>query len=345
MREKKILSSFKGVIDSTLREGMQFKGADFSIEEQGEIVKTLTRIGVEKLEVGNPVNEKIRRDIDFLVGISGRPPFLAHVRNRTEDIEKAVDCEIEGVNILCTIDERRLRKMGLSFESYLRFLKEGIGIAQRKGLEVRVSVEDYFSQDRERSRVIFGVADEMEVERIGIADTRGVCLPGEVLKEVRRLKGWVKAEIEVHFHNDLGHASSNAIAALEGGANWVDTTICGIGERTGITPLSIFLANVYMIDGRLGRRYKLSELTRADNMVARVVGIEVPFNMLTNRRNGFNHKAGIHVDAVVKNGPDTYELFPPRVIGNERNLDLKTPISGKTSYLEREAFYERHGRG
>jgi homocitrate synthase len=136
---------------------------------------------------------------------------------------------------------------------------------------------------------------------------------------------------------------SNAFAALEAGAGYISTSLLGIGERTGITPTSSLLVNLYVLAPGLARRYDLGRLTEAENYVARACGIEMPPNLMTNTANGFAHKAGIHLDALMKFGPRKYELLPPGLIGNRRSLVIGTLLSGKTRLLDVEKFQEKYG--
>jgi homocitrate synthase len=328
----RILSSFKGVIDSTLREGFQFSRADFTPEQQAKILSYLEKIKVDYVEVGNPSRPEIRQMIESLVRRrrAGGPKILSHVRNHGDDIGRAVACGVDGVNILCTVDAERLAGMGLTFDVYLERLSRNILSAKERGLEVRVGVEDYFGQDKRKIRVIYALAESRGVNRVAAADTLGKTLPWEVAAEVRELRRQLTADIEVHFHNDLGHAVSNALAAVRAGANYVSASLLGIGERTGITALSTVLANLYVIDERVGRRYNLKWLTPAERYISHICRMEMPPHLITNPTNGFAHKAGIHLDAIVKFGPQKYELLSPQVVGNRRNLIIGTVLSGKT---------------
>lgn len=344
MTQRDIAGNYRGIIDSTLREGQQFCRANFTLDEQSEIVRILGKIGVERVEVGNPAGEEARENISALVRARGRPPFLAHIRNRLADVRAAIDVGVEGVNILCVVDEERMNAMGVTLTHHISTMRQGVLLAKRHGLETRVSVEHYFNGHRERAIQVYKEADRLGVDRIGVADTVGVALPSDVEESISEIRQEIRVDIEVHFHNDLGHAVSNAVAALGAGANWVDTTLLGIGERTGITPLSTFLANLHKLDSGLVSRYNLEILTPAEGLVAEIMGEEVPFNLPT-AQNAFTHKAGIHLNGVIRHGPGLYEGLRPGVIGNHRNLVLGSAISGKTNNEQVQKFFKEHGRG
>jgi 2-isopropylmalate synthase len=107
--------------------------------------------------------------------------------------------------------------------------------------------------------------------------------------------------------------------------------------------LSSLLVNLFVLDPGIAERYDLSLLTEAEGFVARLCGIDMPPHLITNPVNGFAHKAGIHLNALLKFGPQKYEPLPPGVIGNRRNLVIKSPISGRTTEAEIEEFNRRFG--
>ncbi|HUD44675.1 MAG TPA: LeuA family protein [Patescibacteria group bacterium] len=344
MYKTNIITSYRGIIDSTLREGQQFRYANFSLSQQKKIVKMLSAIGVDRIEVGNPVAAEIGNTIKQLTKMPHRSKILAHVRNKISDIKAAKDAGVDGVNILCSISHERLSKMNKTFDEYIAQLIEGVLYAREQQLEVRVSVEHFFQADKQQAIQVFTVAERLHANRIGIADTLGVAMSWEVEESVRFLRHLFTTEIEVHFHNDLGQANSNAISALKNGANWVDTTLLGIGERSGITALSTFLASMYHFENTMSNRYKIDLLTSVENSVAKMINHDVPFNLLTNRENGFAHKAGIHLNALMNFGPASYELFSPNVVGNTRQLIYGTQISGKTNAQDIDQFMKVYGK-
>ncbi|HRD01368.1 MAG TPA: LeuA family protein [Candidatus Saccharicenans sp.] len=338
--------NFKGIIDSTLREGLQFSRASFRLEEHLEIFSYLMAIGVDYIEVSNPVKEEVAEMVRKLVNLKGnsQTKILSHIRNNRKDIEKSLECQVDGLNILCTADPERIAALNLTPQDYLKNLENNILLAKKHKVETRVSAEDLFHQPFELILEIYELAGSLNVERIGLPDTLGTALPWEVYEKISEIRSRFKTDLEVHFHNDLGHSISNAISALRAGANWVDTSLLGIGERTGITPLSSLLVNLYKINPALTSRYNLKVLTAAENYVARICQMEVPMNLMTNLDNGFAHKAGIHLNALINFGPQKYEPIPPAVIGARRNLIIKSLVSGKTTEEDVMTFMEKYGQ-
>lgn len=323
-------TNFKGIIDTTLREGLQFVRSDFSAREAQQIAHHLDRIGVEYIELGNPINPHLRAMIESVLKLTlERSKLLCHIRNRSSDLDAAISLDISGVNLLCTADERRIVRMGLTIDEYMEELRINVQKAKHTGLEVRVSIEDYFNQSSEMSSHIIRFANMLSVDRIGVADTLGNTPNWKVYEQIQILRSLTDIDIEVHMHNDLGNAVSNAVWAVMAGANWVDTTLLGIGERTGITPLSSFLVNVHALAAKRASAYKLSLLTTAEYYLASVCTMDTPFNLITNQENAFAHKAGIHLDAIKKLGTSVYEAIPAELVGNHRVFVTDSQISGK----------------
>src|SRR5438876_12049433 len=123
-----------------------------------------------------------------------------------------------------------------------------INYVKSHGIEIRFSSEDSFRSDLVDLLSIYSTVDKIGVNRVGIADTVGCASPRQVYDLVRTLRGVVSCDIECHFHNDTGCAIANAYCALEAGATHIDTSILGIGERNGITPIGGLLARMYAAD-------------------------------------------------------------------------------------------------
>lgn len=328
---KNIHQYFHGIIDSTLREGLQFHSANYTLEDQITIITLLNNLNVEYIELPNPSCHRLNDDLQKIISLFPNTKFLAHIRNHPSDFHVASQLHLAGINILCTADLDRLASMKKTLQMYLQTLAQNIKQAQSKSLQVRVSVEDYFNQPTQISQHIIEFADSLGVDRIGIADTLGGAMPWNIQQKVTELRKAISADIEVHVHNDLSQATSNALLALQSGANWINTTLLGVGERTGITSLSSLLCSLHVIDPSLTSKYRLTNLTYAEQTMADILGISIPFNMISNPQTGFTHKAGIHLDAIKKHGTQKYELFSPHLIGHQgRRFIVGSPISGKT---------------
>jgi len=140
--------------------------------------------------------------------------------------------------------------------------------------------------------------------------------------------------VEFHGHNDSGCAIANACAALEAGATHIDTTILGIGERNGITPLGGLMARLYTLDRRYVEKYNLRLLPQLDQLIAMYCDIEIPFNNYITGSSAFIHKAGIHAKAVLAD-PTTYEIVKPEDFGLVREISIGHRLTGWNAVRER----------
>jgi homocitrate synthase len=134
-------------------------------------------------------------------------------------------------------------------------------------------------------------------------------------------------DVEFHGHNDSGCAIANACAALEAGATHIDTTILGIGERNGITPLGGLIARLYTLNRRYVAKYNLKLLPQLDLLIADYCDIPIPFSNYITGSSAFIHKAGIHAKAVLAN-PETYEILQPEDFGLTREIAVGHRLTG-----------------
>ena len=212
--------------------------------------------------------------------------------------------------------------------------EECIRLARAHGLVVRFSSEDAFRTDRDDLLAMYRAVDALGVDRIGIADTVGIATPRQVEELVTLLRRECRAAIEFHGHNDSGCAIANAHAALEAGATYIDTTVLGIGERNGITPLGGLIARLYATDPALTAAYDLPGLRHLDALVAEIVGVPIPFNNYLTGSTAFTHKAGVHTKAVLAD-PRTYEIIDPAVFGIERTIAVAHALTGRAAIAAR----------
>ena len=205
---------------------------------------------------------------------------------------------------------------------------EVINFVKSKGIEIRFSTEDSFRSDLVDLLTIYSAVDKVGVNRVGIADTVGCASPRQVYDLVRTLRGVVSCDIETHFHNDTGCAIANAYCALEAGATHVDTSVLGIGERNGITPLGGLMARMIAADRDYVRsKYKLEKLKDIEDLVAQAVEVNIPFNNYITGFCAFTHKAGIHAKAILNN-PSTYEIIDPADFGMTRYVHFASRLTG-----------------
>ena len=327
------------IIDSTLREGEQFERAHFSTDDKVEIAKALDAFGIEYLEVTTPVaSPQSAHDARTIANLGLRAKVITHIQTRKDAAAAALETGVQGVDLLFGTSKYLRAAHGRDVPRIIAEALEVITFIREQApeVEVRFSAEDTFRSDEHDLLEIYRAVAPY-VDRVGLADTVGVATPRQVytlVREVRRAIG-PEVDIEFHGHNDTGGAIANAFEALEAGATHVDTTILGIGERNGITPLGGFLARMYTVQpDYVQSKYLLELLPELDRLIARMVGVEIPFNNYITGATAFSHKAGMHLKAIYLN-PESYEAYNPEVFGVNRKLIVVSRLTGRAAIKKR----------
>jgi len=325
-----------GIIDSTLREGEQFANAFFSTDDKIEIATLLDAFGVEYIELTSPcASPQSLSDCHTIANLGLKAKTLTHIRCTLADAQMAVDTGVDGVDVVIgTSSLLREFGHGKSVEQIIETAQEVVSWLCDQGVEVRFSTEDSLRSNLVDLLQVYRAVDALGVDRVGIADTVGIGSPDQIQSLVATVASVVKADIEFHGHNDTGCAIANAYAALCGGARFIDTTVLGIGERNGITPLGGLISRLYALDVSLVDKYQLNLLYELDHLVAGLVGIDVPFNNYITGYAAFMHKAGIHAKAVINN-PETYEVLKPEHFGLTRYIHVAHRLTGWNAIKDR----------
>ena len=329
------IRTFK-IIESTLREGERFARAHFTPAQKVAIAEKLDEFGVEYLELSSPcASPQSEADLRSIAALPLRAKVLTHVRCHPDDARLAVQTGADGIDVLFgTSSAMRAFSHGKSVDQIIETGTEVVRYIQSQGLEVRFSSEDSFrSEPRDLLRV-YQAIDRLHPQRVGLADTVGIATPNQVFELVSMVRKAVDCDIEFHAHNDTGCAIANAFAALEAGATHIDTTVLGIGERNGIVPLSGMIARLFSLRPDLVEHYRLELLPEIDQMIAEMVGIEVPFNAAITSETAFHHKAGMHTNAVLRD-PSSYEIFDPAQFGRERTVMAGHRLTGRHAIAHR----------
>lgn len=327
------------IIESTLREGEQFSTAAFTPAQKLEIAGLLDEFGVEMLEMTSPcASPQSEADLRAVVNAGLRARILTHIRCNRDDALRALDTGVHGLDIVIgTSPQLMQHSHGKNIRQIVDLAAEVISFIREQAPDIilRFSTEDTFrSRESDLLRVFLAVADLGMVNRLGVADTVGVATPNQVYSMVHQLVRLTGLDVEFHGHNDSGCAIANACAALEAGATHVDTTILGIGERNGITPLGGLVARLYTLNRDYVAKYNLTLLPRLDRLIADICGIDIPFSNYITGSSAFIHKAGIHAKAVLAD-PNTYEILKPEDFGLTREISIGHRLTGWNSIKER----------
>jgi homocitrate synthase len=323
------VANFK-IIESTLREGEQFANAYFDTETKIKIAKALDAFGVDYIELTSPAaSEQSRKDCEAICKLGLKAKILTHVRCDMRDARIAVETGVDGLDVVIgTSSFLREHSHGKDMAYIEKTAIEVIEYIKSKCLEVRFSSEDSFRSDLVDLLSLYKAVDKVGVNRVGIADTVGCASPRQVYDLVRTLRGVVSCDIETHFHDDTGCSIANAFCALEAGATHIDTSVLGIGERNGITPLGGLMARMVVAAPEYVKsKYNLKMIKEIEDLVAEAVEINTPFNNPITGFCAFTHKAGIHAKAILNN-PSTYEILNPADFGLTRYVHFASRLTG-----------------
>ena len=328
------------IIDSTLREGEQFARGNFRTEDKVAIAQSLDAFGVEYIELTSPAaSPQSQRDAERIVKLGLSAKVITHARCVVDDVRAAIDTGVQGIGLLFATS-RILREAshGRSIQQIIDAMGAPVELALSAGLETRFSAEDAFRSEEADLMEVYRAAEKMGVHRVGAADTVGIATPRQVFALFREIRRTVKCDIGFHGHDDTGCAVANAWEAVAAGATHVDVSVLGIGERVGITPLGGFVARMYSLDPQgVSARYRLGQLRELERLVARVTGVEIPFNNPLTGATAYSHKAGMHLKAMLAN-TGSYEIIPPEAVGMARQLIVGSRLTGKhaVAYRARE---------
>ena len=319
------------LLDSTLREGEQFAGAFFTLEQRLTIARLLDAIGVAFIEIPSPiVSEQARQTAYALCELDLRSNIVAHVRCVEADVEAALETPVYGVNLFYgTSAALRTFSHGRNIAQMLTDVVPLIQRIRAAGRYVRFSAEDAFRSDLIDLLMVFDAVVAAGVQRIGLPDTVGIATPRQVEQLVRLCtERYPQVGIEFHGHNDLGCAIANTAAALEAGADCLDVTALGIGERNGIASLSGLIAHLAFHYPMLAANYDLAQVVPLDSFVADCLHLAIPFNAPITAASAFTHRAGVHTNAVLRN-PGSYEVLNPADFGRTRHVDAGSRFAGR----------------
>ncbi len=231
------------LVDTTLRDGEQSPGFAMNKEQKVFIAGLLDDAGVFQIEAGIPAMGSYEKDTVREI-LANRKKSKIAVWNRMSlsDIKHSLDCEPDIIHFSIPVSYTQIySKLRKNKTWLLKTAQTCAEYALTKGVEVTIGFEDASRAD---SAFMISVAELMKslgIKRLRYADTVGVLTPSRTFSSVAELINHTGMEVEIHNHNDLGMAVANSLAAAKAGALYVDTTIMGIGERSGNCDMQKFL--------------------------------------------------------------------------------------------------------
>ncbi|ADL51074.1 citramalate synthase [Clostridium cellulovorans] len=333
------------IFDSTLRDGVQGQGISFSVEDKLKIVKCLDKLGVEYIEAGNPGSNP--KDIEFFKRIKEltlkKSKIVAFGSTRRVGVETKDDNNVKNLlavetDAICIFgkswDFHATEILKTTLDENLQMIKDTVSYLKGKNKQVFFDAEHFFDGYKNNSEYAMKTveaAKEAGADAVVLCDTNGGTLPQEIYEITKAVQDAFKdISIGVHAHNDMGMAVANSIMAVEGGANHIQGTFIGFGERCGNANLSTIIPILQLKMGfNIVDSEKLSELTSSARFISEVSNITLNDDAPFVGNGAFAHKGGMHIDAVCKD-PVSYEHIEPTLVGNKRRF-LISEVSGKST--------------
>lgn len=337
------------LFDTTLRDGAQTPGIDFSVEDKIAITAMLDEFGLDYIEGGYPGANPTDTEF-FSKPRTDRATFTAFGMTKRAGVSVSNDPGIAALmgssaSAICYVakawDLHVRVALGCSNEENLEGISTSVAAAVEAGKEALVDCEHFFDgykANPEYALACARAAYDSGARWVVLCDTNGGCQPGEIRAIVEAVCEVIPGDhVGIHAHNDTDQAVANSLAAVEAGARQVQGTINGIGERCGNANL-ISLIPTLALKPHFAERFetgisseKLATITRLsrtfDELLNRAPHSQAPYA----GSSAFATKAGIHASALIKD-PSTYEHVEPKAVGNARNL-MVSDQGGKSNFL------------
>jgi len=340
------------IFDTTLRDGAQTQGVDFSIDDKLKIAKALDDLGVDYIEGGwpgaNPTDteffqKKIKLNNSILTAFgmtkrAGRSadndPGLSSILNSNTPavclVGKSWDFHVDVA-------------LGISNEENLENISESAKLFVKEKKEFMFDAEhffDGFKNNKEYALSCIKSAYDNGARWIVLCDTNGGTLPNEISEIVNEVVKFVPGKnLGIHAHNDTGNAVANSLAAVLSGVRQIQGTINGLGERCGNANLmsvipTLCLKKTYSKDFEINiKKENIGKLTQCSRLLDEILNKKPNQHLPYVGAAAFSHKGGLHVSAVQKD-PKTYEHINPEEVGNVRNI-VVSDQSGKSNIVSR----------
>lgn len=336
------------IFDTTLRDGEQCPGASLNPEEKLEIARQLAKLNVGAIEAGFAIAspgdfESVKQIAQQIKG----PIICSLARARKEDIQRAWDAvkysDKPRIHLfLATSPIHMAKKLRMTPDQVLKTAVEMVTFACSLCPDVEFSPEDAGRSEHEFLYKIIGAVIDAGAKTINVPDTVGYTTPwefGQLIENIIKHVPQVKAKnvtISVHCHNDLGLATANSLAAVKAGANQVECTINGIGERAGNASLEEVVMTLVTRHDFFGTKTDINtkEIYKTSRMVSNLTGLVVQPNKSVVGANAFAHEAGIHQAGVLID-PNTYEIMKPEDIGLTESRLVLGKHSGRHAFADK----------
>ena len=338
------------LFDTTLRDGQQTPGVDFSVADKIDIAAMLDELGVDYVEGGYPGANPTDTEF-FSRKRTRKAAFVGFGMTKRPGVSVSNDTGLAGLlaadcDAICYVakswDYHVEVALGCTNEENLESIAGSVKAAVAAGREAMVDCEHFFDGYKANPGYALACAKtayEAGARWIVLCDTNGGAQPTEVAQIVKTvIEAGIPGEyLGIHAHDDTGQAVANSLAAVEAGARQVQGTLNGIGERCGNANLTTIIPTLALKPVYAGR----FEIGIAPGQLAALTRVSHKFDELINQApyhqapyvgsSAFATKAGIHASAIVK-APDTYEHVSPESVGNRRRL-MVSDQGGKSNFI------------
>jgi 2-isopropylmalate synthase len=334
------------IYDTTLRDGSQGEGVNFSLQDKLLITRRLDELGVDFIEGGYPLSNP--KDFEYFQEV--HKLALKHARiaafgmtrrknGRAEDdpcIRALLDAQTSLVTIVGkSWDMQVTEVLHTTLDENLHMIADSIACCRAAGREVFYDAEHFFDgffHNREYAMQTIAAAQDAGASTVILCDTNGGRLPEEIADAVDYVRRALRVAIGIHCHNDCDVAVANSLAAVGKGATQVQGTINGIGERCGNADLVSIIANLALKRGYdVLQPGSLAHLTELSRYVYEIANMNFRPSQPFVGASAFAHKGGMHTSAITRT-TRSYEHIDPAAVGNERRI-LISELSGQGTIL------------
>ncbi len=330
------------IFDTTLRDGEQVPGAKLNMEQKLTVARQLEKLGVDVIEAGFPISSPGDAEAVRQVALAVRKPTitgLARAVQKDIDVlwESIREAESPRIHVfLGASDIHMAKKLRTDREKNIEMAVDAVRYAKKLCPEVEYSTEDASRSDFDHLCRTIEAVIAAGATVVNIPDTVGYAIPEEFGDLIRRIKERVPATdnivLSVHCHNDLGLATANSLAAVLNGADQIECTVNGIGERAG----NAALEEIVMTLRTKRRAFNVEtgivtkEIAATSRLISRMMNIPVQPNKAIVGSNAFAHSSGVHQDGILKDR-STYEIMSPEDIGLKEHILVLTARSGRAA--------------
>lgn len=342
------------VLDTTLRDGEQVPGAKLNMQQKLEMAEQLKRLNVDIIEAGFPASS--RGDFEAVQAIAKKVGDQVGITALARAVKTDIDAVYESIKlaqnplihiVLGTSNIHLDKKFNRSKEAVLQMGVDAVKYAKTLLPHVQYSTEDASRSEFEYLWSTIEAVVKAGATMINVPDTVGYAVPEEFGDLIRRINERLKnlndeVILSVHCHNDLGMATANTLSAIKNGADKIEVTINGLGERAGNASLEEVVMGLKVREAfyQSYTNIQTTELHRSSRLVTYLTGLDVQVNKAITGENAFAHSSGIHQDGLLKD-KQVYEIMSPEEVGADSMELILTARSGRHAFknaVERMGF-------